>query len=390
MRYNLSQVRKKLAIVYPYFAHYREPVFNEIDKKLDLFDVEYIADTKANIPSLKTINFEEKQHFSKVKNIWFGKFLWQHGLFSLLFSSRPDAIIFLGQFNLITTWVNAIIFKSMGTKILFWGHGCYGNESAIKKNVRRLFNRIPNTHLLYGNYAKKLLIELGFNQDKLKVIFNSLDYEKQNTVLSSLTDEVKLDVRKSIFNDNPDRPLLLFIGRLTPIKQLDVLIECLEILNKKGRFCNCIFIGSGPEEERLKQMASISGISSSVKFFGECHDESILGELIYSADVCVSPGNVGLTAMHSLAYGTPVVTHDNFKYQMPEFEAITNNVTGSFYTYGSIDSLVACITTWFDLSKNEKEHRSKACMNVISQYYNPEKQAELISMALDELFLKKV
>jgi glycosyltransferase involved in cell wall biosynthesis len=386
MRYNLSQVRRKLSIVYPYFAHYREPVFNEIDKKLDLFDIKYIADNKANIPCLKMIDFNENQNFLRVKNIWLGKFLWQHGLFSLLFKSRPDAIIFLGQFNIISTWLCALLFKATGTKIIFWGHGYYGNESFFKKIIRTSFNRIANMHLLYGNHAKKLLTELGFKQDKLKVIYNSLDYKKQKIVLSSLTEASKVRVKHSMFSANSEFPLLVFVGRLTPVKQLNILIKSLSVLREKGIFCNCLLIGSGPEEERLKKMVSSYGLSLNVYFFGECHDEDTLGELIYSADICVSPGNVGLTAMHSLSYGTPVITHDNFGFQMPEFEAITSNITGSFFKYGSIDSLVTCISYWIDLPKRELAHSSEECIKVISKTYNPNNQAKLISDALDELF----
>ena len=32
----------------------------------------------------------------------------------------------------------------------------------------------------------------------------------------------------------------------------------------------------------------------------------IISKYLYYADICVSPGNVGLTAIHSLTYGTPV------------------------------------------------------------------------------------
>lgn len=53
-------------------------------------------------------------------------------------------------------------------------------------------------------------------------------------------------------------------------------------------------------------------------------------EFIYNADLCVSPGNVGLTAMHSLVFGCPVITHNCFEWQMPEFEAIQPGITGDF------------------------------------------------------------
>ena len=43
--------------------------------------------------------------------------------------------------------------------------------------------------------------------------------------------------------------------------------------------------------------------------------------------------------MHSLIYGTPVVTHNNFAEQMPEFEAVRPNVSGAFYKYNDVSDL---------------------------------------------------
>jgi glycosyltransferase involved in cell wall biosynthesis len=44
-----------------------------------------------------------------------------------------------------------------------------------------------------------------------------------------------------------------------------------------------------------------------IVFYGESYNERELAPLIALADVCVSPGNVGLTAIHALTYGTPVI-----------------------------------------------------------------------------------
>ena len=56
-----------------------------------------------------------------------------------------------------------------------------------------------------------------------------------------------------------------------------------------------------------------------------CYNEEANAELLYNASVCVCPAEVGLTAIHSLLFGTPVVSNDNFDEQMPEFESIIPN-----------------------------------------------------------------
>ncbi|MCS5968893.1 glycosyltransferase [Klebsiella variicola subsp. variicola] len=86
--------------------------------------------------------------------------------------------------------------------------------------------------------------------------------------------------------------------------------------------------------------------------------------------------------MHSLNYGTPVITHDNFEFQMPEYEAITDNVTGSFFEYNSAESLAKEILVW--TKKVKDEETIKACHDVIDRLYNPRTQSRIIHEVLNE------
>ena len=78
-----------------------------------------------------------------------------------------------------------------------------------------------------------------------------------------------------------------------------------------------------------------------------CFDEKINAELIYNADLCVAPGNIGLTAMHVLMFGCPAISHNNFKWQMPEFESIIPGHTGDFFEYDNVEDLARSISQWF-------------------------------------------
>ncbi|HGG2625877.1 TPA: hypothetical protein ACJFUC_002559 [Escherichia coli] len=121
----------KVAVVYHYFAHYREHVFEELIRIVNEKEstIQFYGDIHSNEPNLNTYKFDNhKDKFTRVNNIWFGKFLWQSNLISKLFRDSPDTIIFLGQFNFISTWISAILFRLMGKRILFWGHGVYGSE----------------------------------------------------------------------------------------------------------------------------------------------------------------------------------------------------------------------------------------------------------------------
>jgi glycosyltransferase involved in cell wall biosynthesis len=377
---------RRLTIVYHYFAHYRRPVLNQLFEKLSTeYEIELLSDCEANLPALKTISAQEYANepyeWTRVKNIWLGPWLWQAGLIGQVIRSRSDVFIFLGQINFLSTWVAIVVARIMGKKTYFWTHGVYGNEGFIKKSIRVAFYKLANGVFLYGEYARGLLASYGVDRQRLHVIYNSLDYEQQRHLREEKQPSLAQTVRRTLFGeDSEGTPYIVFVGRLTAIKRLDLLIEAVWRINEEMKVpVNCLIVGEGPEHESLAELARTLGIEHSVKFFGECHDENVLSELVYAADVCIAPGNVGLTAMHSLVYGTPVITHGDACWQMPEFEAITEGVNGGFFEKGNAQDLAEKTNEWLNRCVHARSEVRYACFKVVDEKYNPANQAHLIA-----------
>ncbi len=87
------------------------------------------------------------------------------------------------------------------------------------------------------------------------------------------------------------------------------------------------------EKKRLLKRVNYHSLQDRVNFFGASYDEELNYRLIACSDCCISPGEVGLTAIHSLMYGTPVITHNNFDQQMPEYEAIIPKYNGDYFNF---------------------------------------------------------
>ncbi|MEX9251082.1 glycosyltransferase [Pseudenterobacter timonensis] len=380
----------KIAVVYHYFAHYREPVLSELIKKSkeNGDEIKFIADNISNEPNLKLYNFDGyKENVQLVKNIWVKKFLWQKGLISYLFKYSPDTIVFLGQFNFLSTWIASIFFRVLGKRILFWGHGVYGSETGLKKLVRDCFNRLPHVYMTYGEYARNLMLKRSGNVN-IRAIYNSLNVREQNILYKKLASSKENQRDDYVFDKN--RTNLIFVGRLTSVKKINLIIEAINKLNSKNY--NLLIVGSGPEEMALRKLVSNFGLEENVTFMGAIHDEIKLSWLIYNSDICVSPGNVGLTAMHALVYGTPVITNDDFSHQMPEFESIQDNINGSFFKVNDIDSLAEKIELWRrKIISNGRDDIRVFCREPILKKFNPENQAQLIYMEVmrDDTFYKK-
>ncbi|AWW33290.1 glycosyltransferase family 1 protein [Echinicola strongylocentroti] len=310
---------------------------------------------------------------------------WQKGALAL--GNKPyKKFIVLGEYYCLSTWLLAFWCKANKQEIYFWTHGWYGNESTTKKIVKKIFFGLADGLLLYGDYARRLMVKEGFSDKKLKVIYNSLDYSLQ----VNLREKQRVD---TIYRDhfgNSD-PVLVFIGRLSKVKKLEMLILAMKRLEiSYHQPVNLILVGDGEERSFLEKEAARFGLSDRVWFYGALYDESHIANLIYNADICVAPGNVGLTAMHSMVYGTPVITHNDFKFQMPEFEAISPGVTGDFFDKGDHEHLAKKIYEWLENDWDRDEVRLN-CFKVIDTYYTPTFQINAIKeFILDEADHKEV
>jgi len=365
----------KVIIIYHYIAHYRLPIFRELKESKKL-DVDLAAGIVTD-SSIKVIQ-PDVLDFKVLKNKWLlnKKLLWQKGVISLLFK-KYDHYIFLGNPYFISTWVSLILCKLFNKKASIWTHGVTFNLSKSKKIILSLLWSLSNKIYVYGYYAKSKMIEYGVKEDKINVIYNSLDYNKQIEIRNSLDyNNIFVDYFK-----NTD-PVLIFTGRLTKIKKLHQILEAMKIIKDKNIHCNMIFIGDGEEREGLEQLSKKLGLDKKTWFYGACYDENKIGDFFMNARVCVAPGNVGLTAMHSLVFGVPVVTHSTFEAQMPEFEAIEDNLTGSFFERDNINDLAEKVQFWLLMNEEQiKKHREK-CFKVIDEKYNPIVQKEILENSL--------
>ena len=360
----------KLCCVFNYPPAYRTSIFKKID---ETFDTQFIwaEEIIEGIPcDIKKMNYSilKKKPIINKKKLLLGHFEWVTKTHSLPFKDYDYFLITgTGSFSSIPTMLLCRLF---GKKIYGWGHG-HKKISGIWKPLIYLQYKLLNGYFTYGEGGRTRLIELGISSDKIFAIYNSLcDKVDPQERLSC-----KSDVIRRHFNN--DFPTILFVGRLTKVKQLDWLIKAKLALKEKGVEYNLLIIGDGPIGKDLHKLVEDNSIDNEVWFYGECYDENQLNTLIYNSDLCVSPGNVGLTALHSLMYGTPVLSHDNFELQMPEYETIIEGKTGSLYKYGSFTDFCNKIELWLKVDKDRDEIRHN-CYEMINGKWNSIYQINLL------------
>lgn len=360
----------KVCMFFNDLALYRKAIYKMLDNEYEC--KWYIEDKDTHVKC-----FEE----SELKNVCrlpvkrIGRFYWTKGLISLL---KGDFEVYF----MLGATANLSLFIFLLLKNIFypqkraylWAHGYYGKESKIELAIwKRPLLKMATGVFTYGEYARDLMVKDGFDKNRLYPIHNSLDYDSQIQLRKQISGS---DIYLSHFRNN--NPVVIFIGRLTPVKRLDMLIRSIAILKAMGICYNLVFIGEGSETEKLKEMVQKEKIAEQVWFYGECYSEQKNAELIYNADLCVAPGNIGLTAIHVLMFGCPAISHDNFPLQMPEFESIKSGKTGDFYEYGSVTSLANKISEWFSNNNLNREEIRKYCYKEIDENWNPYFQMKVV------------
>jgi D-inositol-3-phosphate glycosyltransferase len=188
------------------------------------------------------------------------------------------------------------------------------------KNRARVTEHEPEPRLrgerTVARGAERLVVA---GEDERKVLMRL--YDANGDRISVVPCGVNLDVFKPIDKSaareqlglKDDEHILLFVGRIEPLKGVDILLGAAAQLEVDSDCFVLVVGGDGTSGEgemgHLRSLASQLGIAERVSFLGAVDHERL--PLFYSAaDVCVVPSyyeSFGLVALEAMACGTPVV-----------------------------------------------------------------------------------
>lgn len=339
----------------------------------------YLGDTLGN--SIKLMQYQSLSGYkATLRNIHLTsrRFLWQKGILNLIFKPYKHYII-TGSPGCLSNWVLLLLALPMGKKVYAWTHGMKGDKKGKGKLFEKTFFKLCYRVLLYGNYSRNIMLQEGFKGEKLVTIYNSLNHRLQLAIREKME---PTEIYHNHFNSH--YPVIVYTGRIQKSKKLEMLVLAVRELKNQGLDCNLVFVGDDLENGYLQNLVEKQSLQAQTWFYGPCYNEKELAQLLYNATVCVSPGPIGLTAVHALTYGCPVITNNDYKNQMPEHEAIIPGMTGDFFGDNDVRDLVRVINKWLIQSPELRSKIRKAAYEVIDTKWNPQNQLKVIKNVLGE------
>lgn len=346
----------------------------------EYFDCDFFFGDSVFEP-LKTFDVNDlkgfKGFFHAVKTS-FKDYVWYKGCLRLI-RCKYDYYILTGENLIIPNWIVLLWAKLTRKKVFYWTHGI--NQKITKKStflICKLFYCHADILLMYNNFNWKYMEELGCNRKRLRTIHNSLDTPLQSNIYKNL--KASCIYQKHFGNNDP---VVIYIGRIQKRKKIEQIVEAMSLAAKQDFSFNFVLVGkTTADDSELSMIVKQHGLSQKTWFYGPSFDENVNAQLLYDASVCVCPAAVGLSAIHALSYGCPVISNDNVETQMPEFESIIEGETGSLYKENDIEDLLEKIKYWCNLSKEQRIYTREVARKLILDEWSVDYQIKLLNSLL--------
>jgi D-inositol-3-phosphate glycosyltransferase len=149
--------------------------------------------------------------------------------------------------------------------------------------------------------------------------------------------------------DLDGRPLLLWVGRIAPIKGLDTLLDAVARLSESGQDMRLLVVGGDTDERTsghetsLRQRIERLGLGDSVRFLGP-QPQGVLPLYYAASDVTVLPSyyeSFGMVALEAMACGSPVIASRVGGL----VTTVRDGVTGFLVPDGDVEALAERIET---------------------------------------------
>jgi glycosyltransferase involved in cell wall biosynthesis len=242
-------------------------------------------------------------------------------------------------------------------------------KTAWRELAKRWFFGWCNGFFCYGVRSKEYLMSYGVSESKIALRCQAAALPRGYSAAKVLSHY------ESNWESRADEPHFLYVGRLSPEKGLDDLLEAFYKLYTTHPKARLDLVGSGSLAEQLQRRAAQLGMAEAISFLGVKSLDDI-SELFLKCTALVLPSRSepwGLVVNESLSYGCPVIVSSACGC-VPDL--VLDGLTGYSFEVGNVDALHEALVSVKQFSVSRKAVARK-CLAVIANY-TPERSATQI------------
>lgn len=221
--------------------------------------------------------------------------LWQKGIGAWLKSFQPDVLIVEANSRYLSNRYAVHWMHARRRPVIGWGLGVPTLEgsspfAALRRWERTSYLRSLDGVISYSQRGADQYREIGIPGERIWVAPNAAARRPPG-----------IPPARSM--EQPDKPTILFVGRLQARKRIDNLLHACASLPLFIR-PRLVIVGDGPARHDFEDLAS--SVFPEAQFTGEKHGKE-LESLFLEADLFVLPGTGGLAVQQAMSYALPVI-----------------------------------------------------------------------------------
>ncbi|MBQ9011808.1 MAG: glycosyltransferase [Bacilli bacterium] len=152
----------------------------------------------------------------------------------------------------------------------------------LTKRITKIYEKCDEVWTVNDEVARIFTSDYGY-KGKPRVVYNA-------TEMKPLSDKKKACDRINDLHDLSSKEMVfLFDVRINKLKYIYVIVDALKILDNNGFDFKMFFVGSGQDEDELKNYISLNGLDDKIILCGRVTDRTLLASYYARADLFLFP-----------------------------------------------------------------------------------------------------
>ncbi|SCW94918.1 glycosyltransferase family 4 protein [Ancylobacter rudongensis] len=285
---------------------------------------------------------------------------WQPGVLTTRVG-KGDLVVLSGAPRNLSNMLMLVWARLRGARTVWWGQYWSSTSRTHRFLLRLLLMKLSHAVLFYTDEEVDAYRK-GLGRDDRRPV-DALNNGINVTPILAL---------RAPYVPGQRARSLLFIGRLTAKAELGTLLDALarpELADVRLEI-----VGDGEERKALEEKARRLRLDDRILWHGGMTDEGEIAAIANRCRLFVYPGGVGLSLLHAMAYGLPVVVHGERWQHMPEIAAFLSARCGLSFERDNPVALASVIAEALAVTEVDASW-SLAAVRVAEQEFNTEEMA---------------